>query len=61
MLDSKNFVMDNVISIGFVALFISWFFAKGILGETDALTAEIFFSNLYGFWGTIYVEIRFQR
>ena len=35
-------VMGNVISSGFVALFISWFFAEGALGEADALTPEFF-------------------
>ncbi len=32
----------NVISSGFFALFISWFFAEGALGEADALTPEFF-------------------
>jgi len=34
--------MGNIISSGFVVLFISWFFAEGALGEADALTPEFF-------------------
>ncbi|MGE7947996.1 hypothetical protein [Lysinibacillus sp. NPDC093688] len=35
-------VMSNVTTSGLVALFISWFFAEGALGEADALTPEFF-------------------
>ncbi len=40
--DKKVLVIGNVIFTGFVALFISWFFAKGALGESDTLTPEFF-------------------
>ncbi|SKB31126.1 hypothetical protein SAMN06295926_101390 [Lysinibacillus sp. AC-3] len=38
----KSIVIGNVIFTGFVALFISWFFAEGALGESDTLTPEFF-------------------
>ncbi|MGE7949712.1 hypothetical protein [Lysinibacillus sp. NPDC093688] len=38
----KSLVIGNVIFTGFVALFISWFFAEGALGESDTLTPEFF-------------------
>jgi len=38
----KSLVIGNVIFTGFVALFISWFFAEGALGESETLTPEFF-------------------
>ncbi|MFJ7951740.1 hypothetical protein ACIQZG_09460 [Lysinibacillus sp. NPDC096418] len=38
----KSIVIGNVIFTGIVALFISWFFAEGALGESDTLTPEFF-------------------
>lgn len=35
-------VIGNVLFSGLVALFISWFFAEGALGEADSLTPEFF-------------------
>ena len=35
-------VMGNVTSSGFIAIFISWFYAEGGLGEADALIPEFF-------------------
>ena len=35
-------VTGNVTSSGFIALFISWFFAEGGFGESDSLTPEFF-------------------
>lgn len=35
-------VTGNVTSSGFIAIFISWFYAEGGLGEADALTPEFF-------------------
>ena len=32
----------NVLCSGFVALFISWFFAEGAIGEADSLTPSFF-------------------
>lgn len=34
--------MGNVIFSGFVAFFISWFFAEGAIGDATSLTPEFF-------------------
>ena len=35
-------VMGNVIFSGIIALFISWFYAEGALGDSNSLTPEFF-------------------
>lgn len=36
----------NIILSGFVAFFISWFFAEGAIGDANSITPEFFFTLL---------------